>query len=185
MHLIVGLGNPGLKYRGTRHNIGFLCLDLISKMWSIPIKERRAKAVLGRGVYAGRDIVLAKPRTFMNSSGQGVSYLLTRFAADVDQLVVIYDDMELPLGRLRIRRSGSGGGHKGVESIISILRTQAFPRMRLGIGPPAQGQDSVDFVLGRFSKEESTAVDRTVETAVKAMECWLEEGIDIAMNRFN
>ena len=132
MHLIVGLGNPGLTYRGTRHNIGFLCVDLISKMWSIPVKERRAKAVLGRGVYAGREVVLAKPRTFMNNSGQGVSYLLTRFAAVVDDLLVIYDDMELPLGRLRIRRSGSDGGHKGVESIISTLRTQTFPRMRLG-----------------------------------------------------
>ena len=140
---------------------------------------------MGRGIYAGREVVLAKPRDFMNNSGQGVSYLLTRFAAGLDDLLVIYDDMELPLGRLRIRRSGSDGGHKGVESIISILRAQAFPRMRLGIGPPAQGQDSVDFVLGRFSKEESAVVGRTVETAVKAMECWLEEDIDAAMNRFN
>ena len=185
MHLIVGLGNPGLNYRGTRHNIGFLCLDLISKMWSIPVKERRPKAVLGRGVYAGQEVVLAKPRNFMNNSGQGVSYLLTRFAADVDHLLVIYDDMELPLGRLRIRRSGSDGGHKGVESIISTLRTQAFPRMRLGIGPPPEEQGSIDFVLGRFSKQETVIVDRAVETAVQAVKIWLEEDIENAMNRFN
>ena len=185
MRLIVGLGNPGLKYHGTRHNMGFRCVDLISKMWSIPIKERRSKAVLGRGIYYGQDVVLAKPRTFMNNSGQGVSYLLTRFSAGLDHLLVIYDDMELPLGRLRIRPSGSAGGHKGAESMISILGTQAFPRMRLGIGPPPEEQDPVDFVLGRFSKEESVVVERSVETAVKAVECWLQEDIDIAMNRFN
>ena len=131
MRLIVGLGNPGLKYRSTRHNMGFRCVDLMSKIWSIPIKERRAKAVLGRGVYAGQEIVLAKPRTFMNDSGQGVSYLLTRFAADLDHLLVIYDDMELPLGRLRIRRSGSDGGHRGAESIIASLRTRTFPESDL------------------------------------------------------
>ena len=185
MRLIVGLGNPGLKYRGTRHNMGFRCVDLMSKMWSIPIKERRSKAVLGCGVYAGQEVVLAKPRTFMNDSGQGVSYLLTRFAADVDHLLVIYDDMALPLGRLRFRPSGSDGGHKGVESIISFLRTQTIPRMRLGIGTPPEGQDPVDFVLGEFSKEESVVVDRAVETVVQAVECWLEEDIDVAMNRFN
>ena len=185
MRLIVGLGNPGPKYRGTRHNIGFRCVDLMSKMWSIPIKERRSKAVLGRGVYAGQEIVLAKHRNFMNNSGQGVSYLLTRFAADVDHLLVIYDDMELPLGRLRVRRSGSDGGQKGGEAIISILRTKAFPRVRLGIGAPLEGQDPVDFVLGGFSKEESLVVERAVETVVQAVECWLEEDIDIAMNRFN
>jgi PTH1 family peptidyl-tRNA hydrolase len=185
MRLIVGLGNPGPKYHGTRHNIGFRCVDLMSKMWSIPITERRSKAVLGRGVYAGQEVVLAKPRTFMNNSGHGVSYLLTRFAADIDHLLVIYDDMELPLGRLRIRSSGSDGGHRGVESIISNLRTQTFPRMRLGIGAPPEGQDSVDFVLGAFSKEESVVVDRAVETVVQAVECWLEEDIDAAMNQFN
>ena len=183
--MIVGLGNPGLKYHGTRHNVGFQCVDLMSKMWSIPIKERRAKVVLGRGFYAGQEIVLAKPRTFMNNSGQGVFYLLTRFAADVDHLLVIYDDMELPLGRLRIRRSGSDGGHKGVESIISILRTQTFPRMRLGLGPPPEGQDPVYFVLGSFSNDESVVVERAVETAAQAAVCWLEEGINMAMNRFN
>ena len=183
--MIVGLGNPGLKYRNTRHNMGFRCVDLMSKEWLIPVKERRAKAVLGRGIYAGQEVVLAKPRTFMNNSGQAVSYLLTRFSADIDHLLVIYDDMELPLGRLRFRPSGSDGGHRGAESMISVIGTQAFPRLRLGIGPPPEDQDPVGFVLGRFSKEESVVIDRAVETAVQAVECWLEEGIDIAMNRFN
>ncbi len=185
MHLIVGLGNPGLKYRETRHNLGFRCVDLMAEKWSIPIKERRAKAVLGQGVHAGREVALAKPRNFMNNSGECVAYMLARFAADLDQIMVVYDDMELPLGRLRIRRSGSDGGHRGVQSIISALGNAGFPRMRLGIGSPAEGQDPIDFVLGRFSEEESEVVSPTVEAAVMAMECWLAEDIEAAMNRFN
>ncbi len=185
MHLIVGLGNPGAEYRDTRHNLGFRCVDLMSETWSIPIKERRAKAVLGQGSYAGQDVVLAKPRNFMNNSGECVAYLLARFTADLEQIMVVYDDMELPLGRLRIRRSGSDGGHRGVKSIISALGSPAFPRMRLGIGLPAEEQDPVDFVLGRFSQEESEVISPTVETAVVAMECWLAEDVEAAMNRFN
>ena len=185
MRLIVGLGNPGLKYRGTRHNLGFRCVDLMAEEWSIPIEERRAKAVLGQGVHAGHGVVLAKPRNFMNNSGECVAYLQTRFAADLDQIMVVYDDMELPLGRLRIRRSGSDGGHRGVQSIISALGTVEFPRMRLGIGQPALGEDPVDFVLGQFSNEQSEVVDPAVKAAVTAMDCWLTEGIDAAMNRFN
>ena len=185
MRLIVGLGNPGLKYRGTRHNLGFRCVDLMAEKWSIPINERRAKAVLGQGIYAGHDVVLAKPRNFMNNSGECVAYLLDRYGPNLDEIMVVYDDMELPLGRLRIRRSGSDGGHRGVQSIISALGAVAFPRMRLGIGQPALEEDPVDFVLGRFSNEESETIGPAVENAVTAMDCWLMEGIDAAMNRFN
>ena len=141
--------------------------------------------VMSRGQRAGQEVVLAKPRTFMNNSGEGVSYLLTRFAASVDDLMVIYDDMELPLGRLRIRRSGSDGGHKGVRSIIYSLRTQTFPRIRLGIGDPLESADAVDYVLGRFSNEDAIVVAQAVESVAHAVECWLEEGIDVTMNRFN
>lgn len=185
MRLIVGLGNPGRQYRFTRHNIGFQCVDLLSSKWAIPANERRKHAVLGIGHYAGQEVVLAKPRTFMNNSGDGVSYLLARFQAQIDDLVVIYDDMELPLGRLRIRPSGSDGGHKGVKSIISALRTESFPRIRLGIGLPPEGLDPVDYVLGRFSEAEATVIAKAVETVVAAVECLLEENIDLAMNRFN
>ena len=185
MRLIIGLGNPGPQYRNTRHNIGFQCVDLMARKWAISSPERRAKAVISRGQQAGKELVLAKPRTFMNNSGEGVSYLLTRFAASLDDLLIIYDDMELPLGRLRIRRSGSDGGHNGVRSIISALHTESFPRIRLGIGCPPENQDSVDYVLGRFSKEDSIVIAQAVETVVNAVECWLEEGIDITMNRFN
>ena len=185
MRLIVGLGNPGPKYHGTRHNLGFRCVDLMAEKWSIPIKERRAKAVLGQGVFAGQDVALAKPRNFMNNSGECVDYLQARFSADLDQIMVVYDDMELALGRLRIRRSGSDGGHRGIQSIIAALGTLEFPRMRLGIGAPALEEDPIDFVLGRFSEEQSEVIDPAVEASVMAMECWLAEGIDAAMNRFN
>ena len=185
MRLIIGLGNPGFQYRFTRHNVGFQCVDMMARKWSISGWERRAKAVISRGQRAGQELVLAKPRTFMNNSGEGVSYLLTRFAASLDDLLVVYDDMELALGRLRIRRSGSDGGHNGVRSIIDTLRTEAFPRIRLGIGYPPESENSVDYVLGRFSKEDSIVIAQAVETVVDAAECWLDDGIETTMNRFN
>jgi PTH1 family peptidyl-tRNA hydrolase len=157
----------------------------MARMWGIRVSDRRARAVLGRGNHAGEEVVLAKPRSFMNNSGEGVAYLLTRFASRPEDLVIIYDDMALPLGRLRLRREGSDGGHRGIQSIIESLETQAFPRIRLGIGSPPLGQDSVSYVLGRFSDEEETIVARAVETVVAAVECMLEESIDEAMNRFN
>ena len=185
MLLIVGLGNPGTRYRCTRHNVGFRCVDLIARKWDIRQSERRAKAVLGRGNHAGKDIVLAKPRTFMNNSGEGVAYLLTRFAATPADLVVIYDEMELPVGRLRIRPSGSDGGHNGMRSIIAALNTQNFPRIRVGIGPPPPELGSISHVLGRFSQEESPQIAQSVKMVAEAVECLLEENIDVAMNRFN
>ncbi len=183
--MIVGLGNPGLPYRCNRHNLGFRCVDLMARKWGILASERRAKVVLGRGHRAGQEIVLAKPRTFMNNSGEGVAYLLTRFAARPEDLIVVYDDMELPLGRLRIRSSGSDGGHKGMRSIITTVETNVFPRVRLGIGTPPWEQDPVDYVLGRFSDEEAPVVAGALKTAVAAVDCLLEKGIDEAMNRFN
>ena len=185
MRLIVGLGNPGPRYRCTRHNIGFRCVDLMASLWGIRLSERRAKAVLGRGHRAGQEIVLAKPRTFMNDSGEGVAYLLTRFSANPSDLVVIYDDMELPLGRLRIRRYGSDGGHNGVRSIIAALQTQDFPRIRVGIGPPAPQEDPVSHVLGHFDETEASAMAEAVKMVLAAADCLLEHDIDSTMNRFN
>ena len=185
MLLIVGVGNPGTRYRCTRHNVGFRCVDLIAQKWDIRQSERRAKAVLGRGNHAGRDIVLAKPRTFMNNSGEGVAYLLTRFAATPADLVIIYDEMELPLGRLRIRASGSDGGHNGMRSIIATLKTQDFPRIRVGIGPPLTELGSIPHVLGHFSQEESPQIALSVNRVAEAVETLLEQNIDVAMNRFN
>ena len=185
MRLIVGLGNPSLHYRHTRHNTGFRCVDLMARKWCIPLRDRRAKAVLGQGQRGGQDVVLAKPRTFMNHSGDGVAYLLTRFGAGPSDLVVIYDDMSLPLGKLRVRPTGSDGGHNGIRSIIATLGTQAFPRVRVGIGPLPLGQDPVAYVLGQFTGSESTLLSQTANLVVEAVDCLLEETIDAAMNRFN
>lgn len=185
MRIIVGLGNPGDRYRCTRHNVGFSCIDLLSQRWSIKLSERRAKAVLGRGRHLEQDIILAKPRTFMNLSGQGVAYLLTRFAAKPADLVVVYDEMDLPVGKLRLRPGGGPAGHNGIRSIISELKTTDFPRIRIGIGHPALGQEQVSHVLSRFSPEEAPEIARIVEQAAAAIDCLLESGIDTAMNRFN
>lgn len=185
MRLIVGLGNPGVRYRSSRHNVGFRCVDFLAKKWDIATKDRRAKAVLGQGYHSGEEVVVAKPRTFMNNSGEGIAYLLTRFRARPEDLVVIYDEMELPLGRLRIRPEGSDGGHNGMKSIIAALGTQEFPRIRVGIGPPTEGGASVPHVLGRFSAEEEGVVSAAVNRVAAAVECMLEEGIDAAMSQFN
>jgi PTH1 family peptidyl-tRNA hydrolase len=185
MRLIVGLGNPGLRYRDSRHNVGFRCVDLLARKWGINLSERRAKAVLGQGQRSGHDVVLAKPRTFMNNSGEGVAYLLTRFAGQPSDLVVIYDDMALPVGKLRVRPGGSDGGHNGIRSIIATLKTQAFPRIRVGIGPPPPGHDQVEHVLGRSSSAEALLISEAMEKVADAVDCLLEEGIAVAMNRFN
>ena len=165
--------------------MGFRCIDAMAGSWGIPASERRAKAVLGRGRHAGLDVVLAKPRTFMNNSGEGVEYLLTRFGARPEDLVVVYDEMALPLGTLRIRPSGSDAGHKGIRSVISTLRTQAVLRIRVGIGPPPPGQDPISYVLGQFSEEEYPVITETVNRVAAAVDCLLEESIDVAMSRFN
>lgn len=186
MRIIVGLGNPGPRFHNSRHNIGFRCVDLLSRQWDIRLSERRAKAVLGRGNHLGQDVVLAKPRTFMNNSGEGVTYLLTRFAARPADLVVIYDEMDLPVGKLRIRPSGSAAGHNGIRSIISALGTQDFPRVRVGIGHPRHERDHViSHVLTTFSDDESPIIAEAVERVVQALDCLLSENITEAMSRFN
>ena len=185
MCLIVGLGNPGTRFRDTRHNVGFRCIDRMARGWDIGPWDRRAKAVLGQGTRAGEEIVLAKPRTFMNNSGEGVLYLLARFKARPEDLLIVYDDMELPLGRLRIRASGSDGGHNGIKSIIAALNSRAFPRLRVGIGQVPPGADQIAHVIGPFSEEESKIMIDAEKRSVEAVDCILEGNIDIAMNRFN
>ena len=185
MKVIVGLGNPGDRYRNTRHNVGFMCIDLLARRWSIDLKERRAKAILGRGRYQEREVVLAKPRTFMNRSGDAISYLVARFGVKPSDIVVIYDEMDLPLGRMRIRPGGSPAGHNGIRSIIGELHTQEFPRVRVGIGHPEGQGGQISHVLNRFQGEEATEVSRVIQRVAEAMDCMLEENITVAMNRFN
>ena len=184
MLVVVGLGNPGVRFKSSRHNVGFRAVDLISDQWGIRLGERRAKAVLGKGTFLGHEVVLAKPRTFMNNSGEGIAYLLTRFAARPSDLLVIYDEMALPLGKLRLRPEGSDAGHNGIRSIIEAVGTNAFPRLRIGIGGP-QGEGAKSHVLGGFSKDEKEVINDAVERAADAAKCLLEENIDVAMSHYN
>ncbi len=182
--LIVGLGNPGPRYRDTRHNVGFGCVDLLAERWGIAVRDRRRTTALGQGYREGTPVVLAKPRTFMNLSGESVGYLLARFGGRPADLVIVYDEMALPLGRIRLRARGSDAGHNGMKDIIRTVRTIDFPRLRIGIGGPGMS-GSVEHVLGRFSDEEKPAVDAAIARAADAVECLITEGIDIAMNRYN
>ncbi len=184
MKIIVGLGNPGKSYANNRHNIGFQCLDYFAQVHRIPIKERKRKVKLGMGQVAGVPVVLAKPRTFMNMSGEAVGWLVRQFQVPVDDLLVIYDDLDLPLAKVRIRRSGSSAGHKGVESIIASLGSQDFPRIRIGIGRPDNG-DEIAYVLSDFTAQEKRPLAQAKATVADAIYCILTEGIEVAMSRYN
>lgn len=184
MHIIVGLGNPGREYTRSRHNIGFRCIDAIGERYGIRLKERRRLAVIGHGWIEGEEVLLARPRTFVNRSGEAVRYLLSRFSTGPGSLVVIYDDMDLPPGRIRIRPKGSAGGHNGMKSIIETIGTQEFPRIRVGIGKPQEG-DPVAFVLGCFTPQEEGLMREAVQRVTEAVACLLKEGLEAAMNRFN
>ena len=183
--IIVGLGNPGPRYADTRHNIGWQVLDLVAHQIGVPVNERRPKAVLGAGYFADRRVVLAKPRTFMNNSGEAVEYLLARFGGGSANLLVIYDEMALLPGRIRLRAAGSDAGHNGIRSIIQAVGGTGFPRLRIGIGAPPPGVVARDYVLGKFTDDEADAIAGAVERAAAAVRCVLEENIDAAMNRFN
>ena len=185
MKVIVGLGNPGDRFRHTRHNVGFRCIDFLARQWGINLRERRAKAVVGRGRHLEREVVLAKPRTFMNNSGDAVGYLVARFGVKPTDIVVIYDEMDLPVGKIRIRPNGSPAGHNGIRSIIGELRTQEFPRIRVGIGHPELRGGQVSHVLNRFTDEEAPAIAQVVKQVAEAVDCLLAENITVAMNRFN
>lgn len=181
--LIVGLGNPGKSYVNNRHNVGFQCIDHFAQAHRISVKERKARAKVGFGEVVGKRVVLAKPRTFMNASGEAVGRLVRQLGAPLDDLLVIYDDLDLPLGKVRIRQHGGAAGHKGVQSIIVSLGSDQFPRIRVGIGRP--DGDEVAYVLSDFTPAEKEIVNEVVATVSDAIYCILTEGIEAAMNRYN
>ena len=183
--LVVGLGNPGERYEKTRHNVGFWCIDRLGEQHSIKINRRNRLALTGEGRIGDEDIVLAKPRTFVNESGQAITSLMARYYATAADLLVVYDDMDLPAGKLRLRPDGGPGGHNGIKSIIGALGTQGFARLRVGVGRPGQGDDQIEHVLGRANAEDQDLVDAAVETAVEVIACYLSEGVETAMNRYN
>lgn len=185
MKIIVGLGNPGRKYAGSRHNVGFRCIDLLAKRLEIPVSDRRAKTVLGQGSHGEHKVVLAKPRTFMNHSGDAVQYLLARFGGGPRDLIVVYDEMALPTGRIRVRRGGSDAGHNGMTSIIQALHTTDIPRVRIGIGKPLSNGNEIAHVLGAFSADEKPLIEAASARAADALVHLLENDIESTMNIFN
>jgi len=195
MKLIVGLGNPGAEYRGTRHNIGFMVADALADRWRVAdgwrekFEALQVKTVVGGSaaspVAGGDQVVLAKPLTFMNLSGQAVAAIAGFYKIEPADVFIVTDDVALPLGRLRARREGGAGGHNGLKSIIQHLATQAFPRMRVGVGRGDNGRELADHVLGRFEADERDTVSAAVLRAADATEMFLSDGIERVMNAFN
>jgi peptidyl-tRNA hydrolase, PTH1 family len=185
--LIVGLGNPEPKYDNTRHNIGFAAVDELAKVWQMPLKEnKRFQGLFAEGVsQSGQKVRLLKPLTYMNRSGQAVRAVTDWYKVEPCSVLVIYDDMDLPVGRLRMRLSGSAGGHNGMKSIIAHLGSQEFPRLRIGIGKSDGEKDTINHVLGKFAPEEFKAIDEILYISLKAIELGLEEGVEQSMNRYN
>jgi PTH1 family peptidyl-tRNA hydrolase len=184
MLVIAGLGNPGRKYENTKHNMGFLVLDAFAEKNSIRIRKIKHKALVGEGIIAGQKVLLVKPQTYMNLSGESLREVVQYYDVEPEELMVVYDDVDIPMGSIRLRKKGSAGSHNGMKSIIYQLQFDDFPRLRVGIGTEKKG-DMIDFVLTGFSKEESAKIREAIETSVSAMECWIERGIDIAMNEYN
>ena len=183
--LIVGLGNPGREYAAHRHNVGFQVVDALAHSYKLAFSGRQGLARIARGEIGGQPVILAKPQTFMNLSGKSVGRLSRTLDVPPERILVIYDDLDLPLGRLRLRAEGSSGGHKGIRSIIDVLGTQAFPRLRVGIDRPPGRMDPVDYVLRPFDRDQKPFLADAVGRAAAAVECWLAEGIVAAMDRFN
>jgi PTH1 family peptidyl-tRNA hydrolase len=184
MKLIVGLGNPGAEYERTRHNVGWHVLDAFARKFRIDITRHEKNALTGSGRVAGGSVMVAKPLTYMNLSGDAVKLLTNAYLESTDDLLVVYDDIDLPLGRLRIRPHGSAGTHNGMRSIISTLDTEKFPRLRIGIGSAEQGRLR-DYVLDEFTADEQPIVERAVERAVDALVLFARGDLKRAMNQFN
>ena len=186
MFIIVGLGNPTAEYEGTRHNVGFDVIDAIADKYNISVTERKHRAFCGKGIIAGQKVILAKPQTYMNLSGESVRSLLDYYKVDEEsELLVIYDDISLGVGQLRIRKKGSAGGHNGIKNIISHLGTSVFQRIKVGVGEKPKHYDLADYVLGHFSKEEKELMREGYQNAIQAVELILQDEIDAAMNQFD
>jgi PTH1 family peptidyl-tRNA hydrolase len=182
---MVGLGNPGMEYKATKHNVGFAMLQAIAKENKIKIKEKRYSALIGRGKVAGADAVLVLPQTYMNRSGDTVGDLFRKEVGPSDDLIIICDDINMKLGRIRMKKRGSAGGHKGLESVISVLGRDDFARLRIGIATEVHKGDITRYVLTPFRRNQHKNVSHALSLAQEALECWVREGIDTAMNKYN
>ena len=186
MFIIAGLGNPTKQYEGTRHNVGFDVIDRIADEYNISVETRKGKALTGTGIIAGRKVLLAKPQTYMNLSGESLRVLTDFYKIDVEtELLVIYDDISLDVGQLRIRKKGSAGGHNGIKNIIANLGTDVFPRIKIGVGEKPKKYDLADYVLGHFSKEDRELMEEGYDRADHAVGMILNGEIEAAMNQYN
>lgn len=185
VYVIVGLGNPGAKYDNTRHNVGFSTIDSLAKRFSIKVSKIKFKGLYGEGRVGTKKVVLLKPQTFMNNSGRSVMEAVSWYKIDLSNLIVIYDDVDIDFGKIRLRPSGSSGTHNGMKSIIYLLNSDKFPRVRIGIGRPKPGWKMSNFVLSKFDEKEAKEANRIFELTSDAVEKVLTDGIDSAMNIFN
>lgn len=183
--MIVGIGNPGKKYETTRHNVGFQTVDVLSKKLGVPMRSRRFKTVHGIGSYAGNKVILVKPQTFVNLSGEAVRSLSKYYGVEPEHILVVYDDVYLEMGAIRVRPSGSAGGHNGLKNIISQLGSDGFPRVRLGTGPQPEGMDLIEFVLRPMTSGERKTMKEIYEEAAEACLVLIKDGAERAMNLFN
>ena len=186
MFIIAGLGNPTLQYEGTRHNVGFDVIDMLADRYNISVDGRKGRALIGKGMIGGQKVLLVKPQTYMNLSGESLRELVNYYKIDEEhELLVIYDDISLEPGQIRIRKKGSAGGHNGIKNIIAHLGTQEFPRIRIGVGEKPARMDLADYVLGHFSKEEKEQMEQAFKDGAAAAVAMMNDGVDTAMNRFN
>lgn len=186
MYIIVGLGNPTKEYEGTRHNVGFEVIDRLADKYSISVDAKKHRAYIGKGMIAGQKVILAKPQTYMNLSGESVRSLLDYYKIDEEEeLLVVYDDISLDNGQIRIRAKGSAGGHNGIKNIIAHLGGQVFPRIKVGVGEKPPKYDLADYVLGHFSKAEQELMEEGYDKAIHAIELILQDEMNEAMNEYN
>ncbi len=184
MYIIVGLGNPGKKYENTRHNMGFIAVDLLAEKYGIKVDKIKFKALVGEGRIAGQKVLLVKPQTYMNLSGQSVMEVMNFYKEDIENLIVIYDDIDIPTGTIRLRKKGSAGTHNGMRNIVYLLQEDGFPRIRVGIGSESK-VDLIHYVTSGVTKKEKDLLEDALTRAADAAACIVEKGIEIAMNEYN
>ena len=184
MYIIVGLGNPGKKYENTRHNMGFIAVDLLAEKYGIKVDKIKFKALVGEGRIAGQKVLLVKPQTYMNLSGQSVMEVMNFYQEDIENLIVIYDDIDIPTGTIRLRKKGSAGTHNGMRNIVYLLQEDGFPRIRVGIGSESK-VDLIHYVTSGVTKKEKDLLEDALTRAADAAACIVEKGIEKAMNEYN
>lgn len=185
LFIVIGLGNPGTRFENTRHNVGFDTVDLLASKYNIRLSRVKFKAVIGDGSINGQRALLVKPQTYMNASGESVREIIEWYKVSMNNIILIYDDIDLPSGKIRIRPKGSAGTHNGMRSVIYQIQSDQFPRIRIGIGKPPQGWDLADFVLSRFDEQERKLINESVAKAAEAVVEIMETGVEAAMSKFN